>query len=161
MKSKVKYLSFAVFTVSIVIVVIYSIAVRHESGKHRSSEVMSLNEIYEFSVPIDIQIVEQEPEEAPLTIMYFHQLRDLVDEDTFFKLKEKTVTVLSKGEIDAIPEKSKEKIEAIKSTNSALCQNIKSVDKLIIYEVDIAGVIVRFKYLQDEERLFSEIREVL
>ena len=121
-----------------------------------------LNMIYKYSISEDTEIIEDvEPEIADLTIMYFHQLLNEVDENTFFRLKEETVRVLAEGEIDVIPEAiPKEQLNDIASTKEARLIRIVSVDNLLVYEIEVENTRVRFKYLHDEERVFSEISEV-
>lgn len=160
MREKVKIRLLIAPLIILVSLVIFSISDGVDDKNQRITEITTLNKIYEFSVASEREVVEVEPEKSPLTIMYFHLLRDSVDEDTFFRLKEETLEAIRSGHISVIPEGFENKLDDIKMSNSALFQKIQSIDNLIIYEINIENTIIRFKYLKDEERLFSEIRVV-
>ncbi|MBN2900150.1 MAG: hypothetical protein JXO44_15395, partial [Clostridia bacterium] len=66
------------------------------------------------------------------------------------------------GKFGAIPEGfSEDAIKAVTESKEGILTKTLAVDDLVIYEIEIKGVTVRFKYLRNEDRLFSEVKEVV
>jgi len=161
MSKKIKGALLGVFIIATILLTVGAFGMRKKESVKRSDEIHTLNEIYEYSVPDKLTSEQTEPEKSLLTIMYFHLLHEEVDEGTFFNLKERTVEALSSSVIDVIPEGFEEsRLTTIRESKSAVLLNMLHADNLLIYEVLISEYVVRFKYMEDENRLFSELKEV-